>query len=117
MDFPNCLNAFLKFLSPLQIDLVRLLISEFQLGHMGLPSIFQDTSFISSQRLVISGTIPPLQYLRTPSPTRPFNISAGSLAPPCCKNSFLRATPVLRDNGSSLQSFFHMLAAKHLAYK
>lgn len=74
-------------------------------------------SFISSQRLVISGTIPPSQYLRTPSPTKPFNKSAGSLAPPCCRNFVLRASPVLNDNGSSLHTFCHMLAAKHLEYK
>lgn len=58
-------------------------------------------SFISSQRQVISGTIPPLQSLKIPSPTRPFNKSAGSFAPPCCNNFVLKAVPVANDSGSS----------------
>ena len=79
--------------------------------------IYSSTSFISSQRHEISGIIPPSWYLYIPSPTRSFNTASGSLAPPCCKNFVLKANPVVDDSGSSWHTFFHMVAAKHLAYK
>lgn len=75
------------------------------------------TNFTSSEKLVMSGIMPPLQYVKILSPTRSFSKSAGSLAPPCCNNLVLRAVPVVNDSGSSWHSFCQMVAAKHLAYK
>uniref|UniRef100_A0A2P2M038 Mitochondrial intermediate peptidase n=1 Tax=Rhizophora mucronata TaxID=61149 RepID=A0A2P2M038_RHIMU len=71
----------------------------------------------SSNKLDVSGTTPPWQYFIIPPPAKSFNISAGSLAPPCCNNFDLRAVPVAKESGSSSQSFLHIVAAKHLAYR
>lgn len=70
---------------------------------------------IPLQRLLISGTIPPLHFLRIRVPARSCNKQAGSFDPPCCKNFVLIAEPVVRDKGSSLHISCHMVAAKLFA--
>lgn len=75
------------------------------------------TNLDSSKKHVMSGTIPPSQCFKIPSPTRSFNNSAGSLDPPCCNTFVRRAVPAVNESGSSWHNFFHMVAAKHFAYK
>ncbi|KAK3009811.1 hypothetical protein RJ639_013936, partial [Escallonia herrerae] len=79
-------------------------IKELDAGHCPHDEQPEQVNFIIREwvRLVMSGTIPPSRYLTVSPPTRSFIKSAGSLAPPCCKNFDLRADPVAKDSGSSL---------------
>ena len=70
---------------------------------------------ISLHKELMSGIIPPPEFLMMASPAKSFSKDDGSFDPPYRKNLSLMALPALRDNGSSWHISCQIVVAKHRA--